>query len=180
MSSLLKPDFHGERYGLSYRLVNESDSEFILSLRTNAWHARFIHSTDNDLAKQTEWIKAYKEREKQGRDYYFIYLFKNQPVGVSRVYNIYEYYGTEGSWICRPDSEPNAVLATYMILHDVMFEDLGLDLSVFDVRKDNKKVQRTHKLFGAMVIGESEIDTYFSIFKKTYFEKREQMRKYLQ
>ncbi len=178
MSRLLAPDFHGERYGLTYRLVNEDDSEFILSLRTDTQHARFIHPTDNDISKQLEWMKAYKDREIRGRDYYFIYSFNGEPVGVNRVYNIFEYYGTEGSWICKPKSEPSTALATYMILHDIMFENLELSLSIFDVRKDNKKVQRTHKLFGAVEIGESELDTYFSIFKKTYFEKREQMIKF--
>ena len=179
MSKLLPSDFHGSKYGLTFRLVNEGDSEFILSLRTDAWHSRFIHPTDNNLERQIEWMKAYKEREKQGRDYYFIYFLKDQPIGVSRVYNIFEYYGTAGSWICKPNCEPNAVLGTYMLLHDIMFEDLGLDLSIFDVRKDNKKVQKTHKMFGAMVIGESDVDTYFSLFKNTYFENREQIKKYL-
>ena len=178
MSKMLPQDFHGERYGLTYRLVNEDDSDFILLLRTDTWHTRFIHPTDNSLEKQLEWLKRYKECEAEGRDYYFIYFQGDEPVGVNRVYNIFEYYGTEGSWICKPKSEPNVALATYMILHDIMFEDINLDLSIFDVRKDNKKVQRTHKLFGAVVIGESEIDNYFSIFKKTYFEKREQIIKY--
>ena len=178
MNKLLPLDFHGEKYGLTFRLVNESDANFILSLRTDTWHTRFIHSTDNSLEKQLEWMKKYKEREAEGRDYYFIYFKDGEPVGVNRVYNIFEYYGTEGSWICKPKSEPNDALATYMILHDIMFEDLNLDLSIFDVRKDNKKVQKTHKIFGAEVIGESDIDVYFSIFKKTYFEKREQINKY--
>lgn len=178
MSKRLPSDFYGSKYGLTYRLVNEGDSDFILSLRTDTWHTRFIHSTDNSMSKQLEWMKEYKEREAQGRDYYFIYFLNGEPVGLNRVYNIYEYYGTEGSWICKPKSEPNTALATYMILHDIMFENLGLDLSIFDVRKDNKKVQRTHFLFGAQTIGESDIDVYFSIYRKTYFEKREQMIKY--
>jgi hypothetical protein len=178
MSVFLPEDFHGERYGLSYRLVYDGDADFILSLRTDTWHTRFIHSTDNSMEKQLEWMRKYKQREFEGRDYYFIYFKDNEPVGVNRVYNIFEYYGTEGSWICKPKSEPNIALATYMILHDIMFEDLQLDLSIFDVRKENKKVQRMHKIFGAEIIGESDIDVYFSIFKNSYFEKRKQMVNY--
>lgn len=178
MSKLLPSGFHGEKYGLTYRLANESDAEFILSLRADTWHSRFLHQTDNNLEKQKAWMRKYKELEAEGKDYYFIYFQGNDPVGVNRVYNIFEYFGTEGSWICKPKSEPNVALATYMILHDIMFEDINLDLSIFDVRKDNIKVQKIHKLFGAMIIGESEIDDYFSIFRKTYFEKREQMVRY--
>lgn len=179
MSTKLPSNFKGEKYGLKYRLVNENDVGFILSLRTDKWHTRFIHPTDNDLGKQLEWMRKYKERETDGRDYYFIYFKDNEPVGVNRVYNIFEYYGTEGSWICKPNGEPSVALATYMILHDIMFEDIGLDLSIFDVRKDNKKVQKTHKMFGALVIGESDIDTFFSIFKRDYYNNREQIIKYL-
>jgi hypothetical protein len=70
MASIKLPsDFSLERYGVSVRLANEDDSEFILSLRTNEKLSRFIHSTDNDLEKQREWMRNYKIREANGEDY---------------------------------------------------------------------------------------------------------------
>lgn len=57
-------------------------------------------------------------------------------------------------------------------MHDVIFQNIGLDLTVFDVRKDNKKVWKLHESFGAMRIGESDIDYYFSLFKDNYLEKK--------
>lgn len=168
----LNSDFHLTRYGVDTRLVVESDAEFILSLRTNTFLTRFIHSTDNNLENQIEWIRKYKEREREGREYYFIYSKNDEPMGLSRVYNIFEYYGTGGSWLCKPNNGPKDSLATYLIMHDIMFQDLGLDLSIFDVRKENKKVWRLHESFGAKRIGESEIDYYFALFKNDYFENK--------
>lgn len=178
MSKLLPKDFSGTRYGLSYRLVDVEDASFILSLRTDERLARHIHPTEPDIRKQEEWTRKYKEREAAGTDYYFIYFLDSTPVGVNRVYNIFEYYGTEGSWICAPGSDPQVVLSTYLILHDTMFGEIGLDLSVFDVRKDNKKVNRMHKMFGAVTVGESDIDYYYTLNKNTYFERRERFLKY--
>ena len=63
-----------EKYGLKARLVEEQDAAFILSLRTDPKLSRFLHPTENDEEKQRAYIRGYKEREKQGKDYYFIFL----------------------------------------------------------------------------------------------------------
>ena len=169
----LPNDFNFTRYGVEVRLAEVTDAEFILSIRTDTYHTRFIHATENNLEKQEEWLQKYKEREAAGKEYYFIYSQDGVPFGMNRVHNIFDYYGTEGSWLCKPKNDPKASMASYMILHDIMFEDLDLDLSIFDVRKDNKKVWKTHKAFGAIDIGESEIDYYFSIFRKDYIKCRD-------
>ena len=87
----LPEDFKLNSLGLSVRLVNEKDVDYILSLRTNKHLTRFIHQTDDDREKQMEWIRNYKKRESEGREYYFIYLIGDKPVGVNRIYNIFEY-----------------------------------------------------------------------------------------
>lgn len=169
----LSEDFKLIRYGIEARLATLSDADFILSIRTDAHHTRFIHQTDNDLNKQIDWMRQYKTREDEGREYYFIYSKEGVPFGMSRVYNIFEYYGTSGSWLCKPNNDPKDSLATYLMMHDIMFGDIGLDLLIFDVRKENKKVWRMHESFGALMIGESDIDYYFSMFKEAYFQKKE-------
>ena len=169
----LPPNFKVCKYGIEARLCEIADAEFILSVRTDTHHTRFIHSTENDLNKQIEWIKKYKERESEGREYYFIFSKANNPFGMSRVYNIFEYYGTSGSWLCKPNNDPKDSIATYLLMHDIMFGEMGLDLLIFDVRKENKKVWRMHESFGALRIGESDLDFYFSLFKDTYYLKRD-------
>jgi len=167
------PDFFSaERYGLTVRLVNNDDANYILNLRTNKELTKFIHQTDNDIEKHLQWMNKYKKREKEGRDYYFIYFKDDKPVGVNRIYNIYEYYGTIGSWICSPTNDTETSMATYFFMLDILFEYLMLDLSIFDVRKKNTHVWKLHKMAGAINVGESELDYYFIINKENYYSKR--------
>lgn len=169
----LPEDFKLNSLGLSVRLVNEKDVDYILSLRTNKHLTRFIHQTDDDREKQMEWIRNYKKRESEGREYYFIYLIGDKPVGVNRIYNIFEYYGTIGSWICNLDNETEVSLATYILMFDLLFDHIKLDITLFDVRKDNKHVWKLHKMLGAQSVGESDIDYYFTLNKNTYYKNRE-------
>ena len=171
----LRKDFCLNRLGLDIRLVDERDVDYILSLRTDKHLTRFIHQTDGDRDKQIDWIRNYKAREAEGREYYFIYYLDGKPVGLNRIYNIVEYYGTIGSWICNPDNEAETSLATYILMFDLMFDFIGLDITLFDVRKENKHVWKLHKMLGAQSVGESDIDYYFTLSKDTYYENREKM-----
>lgn len=169
----LPEDFILDSLGLSVRLVNESDVDYILSLRTDKHLTRFIHQTDSNRDNQIEWVRNYKKREEEGREYYFIYFLDGKPVGLNRIYNIFEYYGTIGSWICNPGNEPEVSLATYVLMFDLMFDYIKLDITIFDVRKVNKHVWKLHKMLGALSVGESEIDYYFTLNKETYYNNRQ-------
>ncbi len=168
----LPPDFKYNDMGLEVRLVDEKDVDYILSLRTNKHLTRFIHQTDDNRGKQLDWIRSYKKREQEGREYYFIYFHDGKPIGLNRIYNIFEYYGTIGSWICNPNNETEVSLATYMLMFDLMFDHIKLDITLFDVRKENKHVWKLHKMLGAQLVGESEIDFYFTLNKATYYKNR--------
>jgi len=173
---MLKPlpeDFTLERYGLTVRFATEGDTDFIMSLRTDKELTKHIHQTDNDINKHLEWFRKYKIRESEARDYYFIYLKDGKPVGLNRIYNVFEYYGTIGSWICSPDNEIEVSMATNFLLMDIIFEYMNLDFTVFDVRKVNKHVWKLHKQCGAKQVGESDIDYYFVTTKQDYFSKRD-------
>jgi hypothetical protein len=54
-----------------------------------------------------------------------------------------------------------------------------LDLLVYDVRKANKQVWKMHKMLGAQLIGESEIDYYFAMSKDNYMKKKDFVLKML-
>lgn len=173
MMNKLPSDFYVKSLGLEVRLVNVQDVDYILSLRTNKFLTRFIHQTDDNRDVQIEWIKKYKGREAEGREYYFIYHLDGKPVGLNRIYNIFEYYGTIGSWICNPDNETETSLKTYILMFDMMFDHIKLDITLFDVRKVNKHVWKLHKMLGAVQVGESDIDYYFILNKETYYKNRE-------
>lgn len=51
------------------------------------------------------------------------------------------------------------------------FEKTGFDKFHFDVRKENKKVIRFHKMLGAKIVDENDIDYFFECTKEDYLEK---------
>ena len=169
----LDEKFQLHKLGLNIRLVNESDVDYILFLRTNDKLTKYIHQTDADRDNQIDWIRKYKEREKDGREYYFIYFFNGCPVGLNRIYNIFDYYGTIGSWLCSPSNEVEVSLKTYILMFDLLFDYIKLEITLFDVRKDNKHVWKLHKMLGAQLVGESDIDYYFTLNKQTFYKNRE-------
>lgn len=164
----LSEDFVMRRYGVDCRMAREEDSEFILSLRTDERLSRYIHSTDADLDKQREWMRLYKQREAAGSDYYFLYSYEGVPFGLSRIYDIERDRATGGSWVCRRGTEVQQSMATTLIARDILFEILGFELDHFDVRKGNKQVQKMHHMFGAEVVGETELDLLYVLTKENY------------
>ena len=58
-------------------------------------------------------------------------------------------------------------------MFDLLFDYIKLELTIFDVRKDNKHVWKLHKMLGAQLVGESDIDYYFTLNKVTYYKNRE-------
>lgn len=177
----LPNDFELDRYGLHVRFARVEDSSFILKLRTNERLSRFLHATEDDLAKQIEWMNAYKIREFNGSDYYFVYEHDGIAIGVNRIYDI-DYENnvcTGGSWLCAPGTDFEKSVATIMILRDIIFEFLGASSDNFDVRKGNTQVLKLHKRVGAEIVGETEEDYLLKLRKESYAEKKSHMLKLL-
>lgn len=164
------------RYGLVFRLVEESDAEFILSLRTDPKLSKHVSPVENDLNKQKAWIRSYKEREAQELEYYF--LFENpdhEPQGVVRLYDFSGKTYTSGSWLVKPGSDEFTAIKSDLFISSFAFDELGFDQCLFDVRKANKKVVRFHKLF-ATVIREDEHNLYLIMDRKAYDRKYQYLK----
>ena len=147
---ILPPDFRIEKYGMITRFVNEKDAEFIIKLRTNPVLSRFLHATDSDVEKQKDWIRGYKERERIGEDYYFIFFKDNVPVGLNRIYSIHGTTFTTGSWLFSPDAPYECSIAASIMIRELAFEEMGFELEDgYDgVHVDNKQVYKFNKLIG--------------------------------
>jgi hypothetical protein len=163
--------FSGTKYGLNYRLVKEEDAEFIIMIRTNQRLSRFIHATQKDINKQKEWIKGYKEREKIGKEYYYIFEDKGGiSLGVSRIYNICKNEFTHGSWVFSPTAQVGCAVLGDVIVREIGFELLSLEKDFFDVRKKNIIVLKYNMGYNPSIIKEDELNIYFQLdyqnFKK--------------
>lgn len=168
----LPQNFKMDKYGINVRFATENDSEFILSLRTDKKLSRFIHKTDNNLQRQIEWMREYKKNEEKGLDYYFIFSSDNKPFGVCRIYNMHDDICTGGSWICKIGTDEKKSIASILVERDIIFEVLNFTYDNFDVRKENLQVQKLHKMFGAKIIGNTELDILYSLNKDDYCVSR--------
>ena len=174
---LLPSDFKGMKYGLSYRLVNENDASFIIKLRTAPQIGNFLHKTSNNIDDQKRWIDAYKKREEEGTDYYFIFYKDDEPIGLDRIYDIKAGTFNIGSWVIKPGVPIECVLAIPIITNEIAFELLGLEIneSTDGVHEDNKKVLKFNKMLGYKVTGkyQTENGIFYSIrLTKKDFEER--------
>lgn len=150
MNKKLPSDFTYEKYGIKFRFVNEDDAPFIIKLRTDPKLTRYIHNTDNDVDKQKDWIRNYKIRETDGREYYFVVSNQDVPVGLIRIYNIHDKVFTVGSIVMERDAPIHCVLAATIMAKEIAFEILDLELEdTFDgVHVDNKQVLKLNFSWG--------------------------------
>lgn len=153
MNKLLPPNYHGERYGLTYRLVNEGDAEFIYRLRSDADLSKYIHDIHGGIDQQVEWIRSYKQREIEGKEYYFIFFKDINPIGLFRLYSFKDTTFTSGSWVMAHGSPIDAVLAIPLICREIAFDDLDMEFEDnYDAcHVENRKVIKFNKMFGCKI-----------------------------
>jgi hypothetical protein len=138
------------KYGLSYRLIDEKDASFIVKLRTDKGLSQYLPPIENDIDKQINWIREYKERERNKTEFYFIYYFEDKPIGLNRIYNIKEKTFTFGSWVFMPNHPIYLSIASAVIARDFAFNELNLkiELEIGGTHEKNKGVLDFSKLLG--------------------------------
>lgn len=180
---ILPADFKIEKYGLFARFVNEEDAEFIIKLRTDPVLSLYLHATDSNVEKQKEWIRGYKERERRGEDYYFIFIKDAKPVGLNRMYSIHDTTFTTGSWLFDPNAPFECSIAASIIVRELAFEELGLTYEdAYDgCHVNNKKVMKFNHMMGLKDVGsyESKSGTFIkqSLTKEDFEKNKTRMLK---
>lgn len=166
----LPSDYSIEKYGLKARFVVEDDAKFIVKLRTDETLSKYIHSTDNNIEKQKDWIRNYKVRESLGQEYYFIFYCNDIPVGLERIYNMTEDSFTHGSFVFSPDSPIGSSVKADILTREVGFSILNKKTNLFAVSKGNNGVIAYHQRFTPVLLSEDEESFYYSLSKEN-FEK---------
>ncbi|MGN0730488.1 MAG: GNAT family N-acetyltransferase [Treponema sp.] len=154
---------------VTLREVKEDDAEFILSLRCDEKKTRFLHKTENNIEKQVEYINRYYTIP---YEWYFIILNKKgERIGTYRIYDVQGDSFCIGSWLLIDGVSPAESFESDWLLRMYGFDVLGFKKIHFDVRKGNKKVIAYHKMVGARIIGETELDWLWEITREEYVEK---------
>ena len=173
---ILPSNFCIEKYGIKARFVDVSDVDFVLSLRSDKELTKYIHQINNDRDAQIAWIKGYKEREREGKEYYFIFSKDGVEYGLERIYDVTNDSYTHGSFLFKPNAPIGMSSLCDIITREVGFDVLGIPRNLFDVRKENKNVLHYHKTFNPTFLYETELDYFFELSKEN-FDKNKQ--KYL-
>ena len=162
--------------GIKMRLIEKSDSKFIIDIRTNSKLGQNISWTSSCIETQINWIEEYKKREAEQKEFYFIFEDSNgKPWGTVRLYNLTENCFTVGSWICLPHNKDKIAIKAWLLCVEFGFENLGLKVCEFDVRKKNISVLYYAYLYKPIVIKEDELNYFFTLDKEKFYKNREKI-----
>lgn len=154
------------------RLVKREDAEFIHSLRLNEEYNQYLSKMSGDVKDQESWIDEYKNREREGSEYYFMIERIDNETRIGTV-RLYDFIGNKesfcwGSWILDQNKTRSSAIESAMLVYEYAFKELKFASCHFDVRKKNISVIKFHKKFGAELINETELDLFFQLPKVAY------------
>ena len=170
-----------KKYDLCFRFVEIDDASFILSLRTNPKLNQHISHTINDLELQKEWIRKYKEREANKKEFYFICQDENKSVyGLIRIYNIDRNSFEVGSWLFAENSPEGMSIKADILCKEIGFEKLNLDYCRFEVRKKNKKADQYYSLYKPSLVREDQDNNYYLLTRESFYDEKNKLLHLLQ
>ncbi len=158
-----------EGRNINLRLVELEDVNFIYQLRRDKNLNMYLSKIDEDINKQIEWLKNYKIREQEKKEYYFIIEGKNlEQFGVCRLYDFKDDSFSTGSWIIKRGSPFYVAIESMLLGYEFCFSILGYNMMYIDVIKENKKLIKHHQQLGARVIKSDNAKCYFELTKENY------------
>lgn len=165
---------------INLRTVEVTDAEFIYLMRINEDKTRYLSKITGTIKTQEDWIKLYKQKEKDYSEFYFVIESKNSDkLGLVRVYDFKDNSFCWGSWLIKSDAPKSTAIESALQIYEFGFNSLNFEKSHFDVRKENIKVVSFHKRCGAKIVDEDEQDYFFSYDKKNYEIMKAKYSRYL-
>jgi|APHig6443717817_1056837.scaffolds.fasta_scaffold00486_24 RimJ/RimL family protein N-acetyltransferase len=159
----------GVTRNIYFRLVDESDAQFIHSLRNDCTINRYLSPVSDDVVAQKEWLKAYKQRERRKEEYYFIVTGAHgDEFGTIRLYDFIHTSFVLGSWILKKGTPRYVAIESLLFATEIGFYRLGFDSVRVDVHKENMKVLSNEKRLGGIMTGEDDAKKYFRMDKLKY------------
>ena len=156
---------------LSLRLIEPEDAAYVYGLRTNSRYNLHLSEVNGSIEDQRRWIEAYKEREANGAEFYYIVeRLDGLRCGTVRLYGIEGSSFTWGSWILDELKPAKAALESACLVYKAAFNRLGLRQATFDVRKENEGTLAFHRRFGAEETHATEQDIHF-VYLESWFAR---------
>ena len=165
---------------INMRTVEIDDAEFIFTMRQNESKTKYLSKVSGSVETQKEWIKNYKQREKEQKEFYFVIESKNsKKLGLVRMYDFKDNSFCWGSWLIKENAPKSTAIESALQIYEFAFYKLSFDKSHFEVQKGNNKVIAFHQRFGAKIIDENEKEVFFNFEKNDYEITKEKYKRYL-
>jgi RimJ/RimL family protein N-acetyltransferase len=165
---------------INMRTVELGDAEFIFNMRQNQDKTKYLSKVTGTVEAQKEWIKKYKQREDQQKEFYFVIESKSEEkLGLGRMYDFQNDSFCWGSWLIKEDAPKTTAIESALQIYEFGFYKLEFEKSHFDVRKENDKVIAFHQRFGAKIVDKDELDYFFNFEKSDYEIIKEKYMRYL-
>jgi len=123
---------------------------------------------------QRSWIEAYKKREAEGQEFYYIITRKDGAAcGAVRLYDLDAESFTWGSWILDAKKPPKAALESAVLSFGLGFDVLGRSVAKVDVRVGNARAQSFYRRLGMVEIHQTPNDIFFTYPRTRYQADRD-------
>ena len=152
------------------RFVEKEDAEFIIETRNIPRINKFINDTSTSLQEQQKWIMDYKKREENKNEFYFIVSENNQKKGLFRLYNINSISFVVGSWVFITCLNKNLPILSYGLMCEVGFSLLKRSILLYDIRKNNRRVQQFCSLKKNFILYNEDSVSYYYLLEKNNWE----------
>ena len=155
---------------LSLRLVMPDDAAYIHGLRMDPAYNSHLSTVSGTVEDQCSWIEAYKAREGEGSEYYFVIERKDGVrCGVVRLYDIKNDEFTWGSWILDHNKPQKAALESAVLSFEFGFYTLGLSMANVDVRERNTHAAAFYRRLGMTETHRTKQDIFF-VYPRARFD----------
>lgn len=155
---------------IALRLIQPDDADYVYGLRVDPTYNRHLSEVQGTADGQRRWIEAYKSREAQTLElYYIIERLDGTPCGTVRLYDIKSDRFTWGSWILNHNKPPKAAIESALLSFGAGFDGLGLDYANVDVRVENTHAEAFYRRLGMTETHRTERDIFF-VYPRARFE----------
>ena len=116
---------------INLRTVTEEDAEFIYTMRQNKDKTKYLSKVIGTVESQKEWIKNYKQREENKKEFYFVIESKDkEKLGLVRMYDFQDDSFCWGSWLIKEDAPKTTAIESALQIYEFVFEVIFS--SIFD------------------------------------------------
>ncbi len=147
-------DYKLEGKYVTLRSVEESDAEFILSVRNDPRISKYLPPLIVTVEQQRQWIA--RQRDDNNSYYFLMETPKGEAIGSISVYDIESDTAETGRFCSLGDPVSN--IETCILLNDFCFDIIGIQTIHIWVYEGNKSVISLNQSFGYEWI-ESKVDT---------------------